>query len=338
MTLSARSVRGIAIFAVVTGMTLSGCTSAAAPPQGLGAPALKIASTVWVGYGPLYLARDKGFFTQEGVNVELVQQQDFKQQFASLAAGRIDGIAEVVDATISYHIPNINYKIVVALDDSLGGDGIAVNNSIKTVADLKGKKIGYETGATAQFFLNVILKRNGLTEADIQHVDMLGSDAGAALLAGKVDAAVTYEPYLSEVRKSSSNHVLIDTTQAPGLIVDVVLFDSKTVQNRPKDVQAVVNAYFKALDYMKSNPDESTTIMAKGVGGFLQNPKDFADTLKYVVFYDKARNKKYFDANATDNVYATLQKAIDIWSKISPQILPLPAPKDLVDDRFVKAS
>ncbi len=319
------------VLAACSGTGASGSTSPSKAPG----PPLKIAQTVWVGYGPLYLAKAKGFFAQEGVDVELVQQQDFRQQFVALAADKVDGIANVVDATISYRVPGVNYKIVVAMDDSLGGDGIAASNSIKTIADLKGKKVAYETGATAQFFLNVQLHKAGMTEKDITHVDMLGSDAGAALLAGQVDAAVTYEPYLSQLRTSATTHVLLDTSTAPGLIIDVLLFSQKVIDQRPDDIKAVVRAYYKALDYLKQNPDDAVKIMAAGVGGFLVNPKDFADTLKYVVFYDKARNASYFNAANDPSVFTTLKNAIEIWGSINPSLGAIPDPKNLVDASFI---
>jgi NitT/TauT family transport system substrate-binding protein len=306
--------------------------SAPAEPQDL-----KITSTIWVGYGPLYLAKEKGFFEEEGVNVDLIVQQDFKQQFASLAAGRVDGIANVVDAAISYHIPDVGYKMVVALDDSQGGDGIGATKDIATVEDLAGKKIGYETGATAEFFLNVILERAGMSDSDIEHVEMLGSDAGAALLAGRIDAAVTYEPYLSEIRNSADNHVLVDTREAPGLITDVLIFSDDVIAEKPEAIQGVINAYYKALDYYAQYPDESIEIMAKGMGGFLKDPKDFEDTLQYVTFLDAAANQAYFSDDNGDapTILETTSNAVEIWGRIK-DLGELPPPEDFIDPSFVE--
>lgn len=330
---------------VLLTFVLSACGSAQnssgdpdeAPETAEDSEPLRIAHTVWVGYGPLYLAQEKGFFAEEGVEVELVQQQDFRQQFVALAAGRVDGIANVVDATISYRVPEVEYQIVLALDDSLGGDGIAAKSDIESIEDLRGKRVAYETGATAQFFLNVMLERHGMTEDDIEHIDMLGSDAGAALLSGQVDAAVTYEPYLTELRDGDDTHVLVDTRDAPGLIVDVVLFNREVIDARPDDVQAVVDAYYRALEYMDANPDESVEIMAAGVGGFLEDPEEFRNTLQYVVFYDQERNRAYFDEGNDNSVFGTLESAIDIWSRIS-DIENVPEPAELVAPQFVKGT
>lgn len=298
---------------------------------------LRIASAIWVGYGPLYLARDAGLFEEEGVQVELIVQQDFKQQFASMAAGEIDGIANVVDATISYYIPDLKYQMVLAMDDSMGGDGIGASKEIQSIADLKGKQIAYETGATAQFFLNVMLFRDEMTEKDITHIEMIGADAGAALLAGRVDAAVSYEPYLTEIRNSENTHVLVDTREAPGLITDVLMFRQDVIEDRPKDVQAVVNAYFKALDYWEKHPEESIAIMAKGMGGWISDPVEFKNTLQFVQFLDLPANQAYFadPSNEGQQILETTQNAIEIWGQIL-NLGNLPEPKELINAKFVQ--
>ncbi|MDQ4143481.1 MAG: ABC transporter substrate-binding protein [Actinomycetota bacterium] len=325
------------VLSLITAGCAGGDTGSSAPGGGEDAGPLRITSTVWVGYGPLYLARDKGFFEEEGVEVELITQTDFKQQFAALAAGRVDGIANVVDAAISYHIPNVDYQMVLALDDSQGGDGIGATTDIQSISDLAGKKVGYETGATAEFFFNVMLEREGMTDEDVEHVEMLGSDAGAALLAGRIDAAVTYEPFLSEVRNGDNTHVLLDTRETPGLITDVLMFSKEVIESRPDDIQAVVDAYYKALEYYEENPEESIEIMAAGVGGFLKDPKAFEETLQYVTFLDEQDNQEYFSDPAAEGtqIEETTSNAVDIWGRIK-DLEGLPPATDFITDEFVK--
>ena len=243
----------------------------------------------------------------------------------------------MVDAAVSYYIPGVRYKMVAAFDDSLGGDGIGAKKEIETVQDLKGKNVAFESGATAQFFLNVVLERHGLSQGDITHMEMLGSDAGAALIAGRVDAAVTYEPYLSEMRKNEGTRVLVDTREAPGLITDVILFREDVIEERPEAVQAVVNGYFRALEYLEQNREESIKIMADGVGGFLDDPKEFEATLQFVTFLDRAANSAYFSdaSNEGTQIMETLENAIEIWGRIK-DLEDLPPPENFIDSQFVQ--
>ena len=126
---------------------------------------------------------------------------------AAFAADRIQGFATTVDThvmTAAAENP-IPVKQVLALDDSYGGDGIVAKKEIKTVKDLKGKTVAAQLGAGASYFwLNYVLAQNGLKLSDIQAVDMKAGDAGAAFVAGKIDAAVTWEPWLSAPRTRRS--------------------------------------------------------------------------------------------------------------------------------------
>src|SRR6516165_4068649 len=94
------------------------------PPRVALADTVKIAHSTWVGYGPLYIARDKGFFKNHGVDVELTVIEEPKERFPAMLAGRIDMIASTVDTAILYLKKPDDFKYVVAIDDSNGGDGV----------------------------------------------------------------------------------------------------------------------------------------------------------------------------------------------------------------------
>src|SRR5690242_15385283 len=105
------------------------------------AETVKIAHSTWVGYGPLYIARDKGFFKKHGVDVELVVMEEPKDRFPAMLAGSIDMIASTVDTAILYLRKPDEFQYVVAIDDSNGGDGIVAKKGIGSIADLKGKSV-----------------------------------------------------------------------------------------------------------------------------------------------------------------------------------------------------
>src|SRR3954471_5192508 len=101
--------------------------AALAVPGTAFAEKVRIAHSTWVGYGPLYIAQEKGFFKKNGVDVELVVMEDPKERFPTLMADRIQLIASTVDTALLYMKNNDDYKYVVAIDDSNGGDGIVAN-------------------------------------------------------------------------------------------------------------------------------------------------------------------------------------------------------------------
>ena len=193
---------------------------------------LKVAHSTWVGYGPFYIAQEQGFFEDEGLEVELILMEDVKTRMPALAAGRVDAAATTVDTVLNFYSARRPFRYLFAVDDSSGGDGIVADNSIRTVAGLKGRRIAFTEGSVSQFYLSVLLKEAGLSLSDIEMVNMTAGDAGAAFVAGRVDAAVTWEPWLTRGNRAEHGHVLVDSSTSPGLITDIIVTTEKRLEAR----------------------------------------------------------------------------------------------------------
>ena len=193
---------------------------------------------------------------------------------AALAAKRIEAYGATPNTVLLYAKADNPFTMVMTLDDSKGGDGVVANKDIKSIAELKGKRVAFLEGSIAQFYLSYLLKREGLSEKDVTPVNMGSTgDAGAAFVAGRVDAAVVWEPWLSKGKSAPDGHLLIDSSKTPGLIIDTLAFRQDVVKSRPDDVRKVVRAIGQAVDYWKQNPKEAVEIMTKGLGGWLKEPE-----------------------------------------------------------------
>jgi NitT/TauT family transport system substrate-binding protein len=254
---------------------------------------IRIGHTTWVGYGPMYLARDLGYFKDMGLDVDLQVIEDSSLYMAAAAAGKLDGSLSTIDEIMKYRSDDFCFKAVYTLDDSYGGDGLLVQNDVSKIQDLKGVQVAMNEGSTSEFWFAYYLKQNGMTPDDVVVSNMSADDAAAAFMAGSIPAAVTWEPNLTLAKKSGKGKVLVDSTAIPGVIVDVVELSCDVIKNQPDDVKALVAGLNKANEYIKSNQEDAYKIMAKGVGGYLTDPKDFADSAKGVRFYDEAMNKEY---------------------------------------------
>ena len=281
-------------------------TAAAAEP-------LKVAHSTWVGYGPFYIAQEKGFFEQEGLEVELVLMEDVKTRMPALAAGRIDAAATTVDTVLNFYSDKRPFRYLFAVDDSKGGDGIVANNEIRAVADLKGRKIAFTEGSVSQFYLSVLLKEAGLSLKDIEMVNMTAGDAGAAFVAGRVDAAVTWEPWLTRGEQAEHGHVLADSSTTPGLITDIIVTTTEKLAARAADFQAFYRAWVKAIEWRKANEADADAIMAQGVGGWLEKADVFKETRSGVVYYDAAMNEAFIGKpSAPGAITRTIANALEL--------------------------
>jgi NitT/TauT family transport system substrate-binding protein len=318
-------------------LTLIGgiAVAALASPEKAAAETVRIAHSTWVGYGPLYVARDKGFFKNHGIDVELIVMEDPKDRFPAMLADKIDMIASTVDTGILYLKKPDQFKYVVAIDDSDGGDGIVALKDVKSIGDLKGKSVAVSEGSVSEFYLNVLLGKAGLKESDLKPVNMAAPEAGAAFVAKKVDAAVTWEPWLSRGKQTDFGHLLVDSSTTPGLITDVITTTSDYVGKHPKETKAVVDAWNEAVAYVRAHPDESNEIMAKGVGGWLKDPKVFGETLTGIKFYGAEDNKTFFGTKEKPGpLKNTVQEAIDVWSSHGKLQVKL-TPEDIIDYKFI---
>ncbi|EPD51354.1 ABC transporter substrate-binding protein [Paenisporosarcina sp. FSL H8-0542] len=271
---------------------------------------LKVTLPTWTGYGPLFLAKEKGFFEKNGLDVELSIIEGLGERKAALAGGKIDGMATALDVQVTLAGADIPVQVVWLLDDSYGGDGILVKSDINDVKDLKGKQVAFEVGSTSQMLALTALEQGGLTEDDITVVQMSAGDAGAAFAAGKVDAAVTWEPWLTKGAEANGK-VLLTTKDLPGIILDTVAFKEDVIKDRPEDIKAFVKAMGEAMDYWKENEKEANEIMAKGLN---IDVKEFEATVTGLKFFTKEDNAKLFGTESEKgSIYQSAENAIQFY-------------------------
>jgi NitT/TauT family transport system substrate-binding protein len=225
-------------------------------------PTYRVGLGPWVGFGPLYLAQEKGFFKEAGVDVDLIVLTGIAERNSALKSGKLDALAAPVDYFVLSAGNGIKTTIVMAIDESVGGDGIVAKKSIKQVSDLRGKKVAFQRGLPSEFFLRALLQQNGLKLSELDYTDMETAQGGAAFIAGQVDAAVVWEPWLTKAAEQGDGHILASTKEYPNLIVDCIAFTKEAVSRSPQDVDKIVKAVLKAIDYWKQNPEEANRIMA----------------------------------------------------------------------------
>jgi NitT/TauT family transport system substrate-binding protein len=298
---------------------------------------LSIGHTTWVGYGPLFLARDLGYFKQAGLDVQLTTIEESSLYMAATASGKLSGAASTIDEILKYRSSQFCFRSVLALDESAGGDGIVAAKGIQSVKDLKGKAVAVNEGSVSMFWLSYLLKKSGLGIKDIEVKNMTADDAASAFIAGRVPAAVTWEPNLTLVRQKKAGQVLVDSRQTPGVIVDVVALRCDVIDKQPADVRALVEGVNKAVAYMKAHPADAAKIIAKGVGGYLSKPEDVSEALKGVRFFDTAGSAALLGQPGKPGpIKDVVSLANETWSVIQGKAFNV-SYDDLVDTRFLKA-
>ncbi len=225
---------------------------------------IKTGSSIWIGLTPVFIAQEKGFFQDLGIEVNHRPFSTSVDAMTAFLAGQLDGFASASSEGVVAATKSQDFSIVLIQDNSLGGDGILARNHIKSIADFKGKKIAVEKGTVGHFFLLQVLKEAGLTIKDITQINAGPAEAAAAYLAGNVDIAVTYAPFMERANKGQSDgRIIYDSSQMPTAIIDFYQFSNKLIEENPAAVQAFVNGIFMGLKFLEQNREEGLAIAAK---------------------------------------------------------------------------
>ena len=312
-----------------TGATSPGTTgNTGTKPSG---EPFRLGIVTWPGFGPFFVAKEKGFF--DGLNVEITPMDDTVGRRTAFSSKKVEVITETLDSFAS-SVGSIPGKAVLKTDDSCGGDGLVVNKKIQKVNDLKGKKVAFPQGLPSQFFLIYLLSLTGLSSKDINPQYMEADKAAQAFMAGKVDACVTWEPYVSQAGSSPNGKILMTSADAQGLILDIIIARDDVIKKRPKDIQKFVNGWFRGLEYWKKNTDEANKIMADGLG---LKPEDVEGMLSGLKLADLDENQKYFGTSSKPGQFVDIfDTAGMIWEQEGLVTKPASG-KDVFNSTFVQA-
>lgn len=308
----------------------SGAANAAATPE---SGTFRMGIEPWLGYGPWRVAESKGIFKDNGLDVKITNFTTDDQINAAFASGKLDGTNIATHTALRFAASGLPIKIVLLEDQSLKADAILAGPGISSIKDLAGKKVAFEEGTTSDILLSYALKQNGMSKDDIKVVPLAAADAGAAFIAGKVDAAVTYEPYLTTALKQDKQAKLLYTAgEDPGLVSDVFVVSEDTMNDKPGQVAALVKSWGQAVDAYKSDTKASQALIEKSVGADVGSLKTAFDGVK---FYSLAENKDQLTGNFTNKVVTDVQKAATDAGILDGQV----DPKDIIVADFVdKAS
>lgn len=259
--------RGAAV--AVTALLLAACggtSGDAVTESGGGAPsteALRLGYSAWPGWFPWAVAEQAGIFEEFGVDVELVYFSDYLSSLDAMAAGQLDANSQTLNDTLVSVSAGSDQRAVLVNDNSAGNDAIIVDESIRTIEDLAGKVVAAEPGVVDHFLLLQGLASVGLGEDDIDFRGLPTDAAAAAFAAGEVDATGVFAPFTIQALERPGAHVLFDSADFPGTIPDLLVTSGEVVDERPGDLQKLVDAWYATLARLESDPEGTLAILAE---------------------------------------------------------------------------
>jgi NitT/TauT family transport system substrate-binding protein len=336
-----RSAAAALLIAVLAALVVAGCgddddtspTGGGSGSASSKAAPIRIAFSTWNGYIGIVIGVKEGLFEKAGVKVDYTVVEDPVQRFNALKSGDLDAIATTPDTFSRTYAKGIESVQVLGLDASVGGDGIVAENDVQSVPDLQGKQVGVSAGSTSQWFLAYVLDQNGLSLDDVKQVDMTSGDAGSAFAAGRIPAAVTWEPWLSKAQKNPDGHVVVSTEKYPTIITDQVAFTPDFIKQHPDSVRRFIKGYQAAVDFLHSDKDKAFEDVADYLG---QSPDEIEATLKTVPIWGVKESQDYYGTKASPGpIYAIFKKSAEFWKGLG-EIETMPDPNGAIDPSFVQ--
>ena len=315
------------------GMVLHGCaqSTASSLPAKSGLPLLSSVAP-WPGYAGHYVAFRKDFFYSEGVTVQETFFQSDTKGNEGFLAGKVDIYWATSGDAIELIQKDHSIRAVYLVDYSNGSDGI-LGRGIVRPEDLKGKTIGLEDLLFENTLLHAYLDKGGLTTADVKLKHMSAGDAATAFVEGQVDAAVTYEPWLTKAATSGDGKIIF-TTKDTNIIADVILTRQKVIETRKADLQAYIRAIDQAVQLVNSGDLEALRIVSVKLGLSID---DTRKQLAGVRLFDLQSNKVFgFNPNFPNNVMKTFE--LNVRTAYETKLIPdLVEVSSLYDDSIVKS-
>lgn len=292
---------------------------------------IRVAIVLWGGYaggimenGGFAPNRDCKFFKDHGIQVELVQIDDFAESRNAFRAGGEKGGVDIMWGTVDSFaleyasLADLRPAAIMQYDWSRGGDAIAVASGINSAGDLKGKKISVAEATPSHFFLLYMLSQANLSTSDVKLVFTASAiEAAQVFKAGKVDACVSWSPdvYIAADSRPGA-HILASTREATHLISDIFIARGDFMANYPAETVAFIKGWLEGVDAANNNPDGAAELMQKNFAGITL--KDAEGMFNDVKLPNAAENREFFSLAGKpvidyDELYTAASK---IWKKV----------------------
>jgi len=238
---------------------------------------LRVGINPWPGYEFLYLAQEKGFYREEGVEVRLVEFNSLSDCRRAYERGQIDAMGStVIEVLQARDQSSRSPQVVQVVDYSCGADVILAKPDIANGKGLKGARVGVEMASLGVYILARGLEKNGLSLADVKAISMDQLSMEEAFRKGELDAVVTYPPTSIKLLRDRKAHAVFSTSEIMGEVVDVIAVEEELSTRRHGDVAKFLRAFQRAFVYSQQNPTDAYKIMAAREG---ITPAEFAEAL-----------------------------------------------------------
>jgi len=273
----------------------------------------KVAWSIYVGWMPWDVISSEKIIDKwadkYGINIDLVQINDYIESINQYSAGQFDGAAMVNIDVLSIPAASGVDSTVLIMGDYSNGNDVIISKTANDVKDLKGSTLNLLELSVSHYFLARALEKNGLSERDISIVNTSDADIVSAYTTEDVQNVVTWKPQVSEIMKMDNTKNIYDSSKIPGEIMDMMVVNTQTLKDNPNFGKAMVGAWYEMMGIMTNNTEktkEYKNIMAENSGTDLEGYNDQLKTTH--MYYDAKKAVEFVQSPEIINTMKFISK------------------------------
>ncbi len=298
-----------------------------------GAEPLRLRLVTWPGYAPLYAVAEHDLAAPTVLDVstsELAQDN-----YRAFAEGRVDVLATTLHSAIQFYDQGTEAVIILVTDYSNGADGIIARPGIEEISDLRGQRVGVESGSISHYVLLRALEQADISEDEVDVVNVVVGEASAAIDDGTVDAAVVWEPVLSAYVKTHNVPPLFTTAAIPNEVVDVLIVHPELIEERPEDLTNLLRGWNEAVRLWREQSPQISTTMARAM---TVSTDELREQLAKIELVDLSRNSRLLCPDGPYTIQPIFEQVVGFLRYTDQLEQAPPTPEVLLTAQFVEAA
>jgi len=296
---------------------------------------VRYGGSAWLGHYPAYLAMSAGYLANEGIDQSWESFGTSSARMSAVMSGGVDIACTGIVSALALMARGARQFSIIAVPETFGRvEGLIGRENVRSLEDIKGKKVGVTFASSAHLLVLDILNQAGLTEKDVTVLNVPAPELPAAMQSGQIDVAAAWTPQFDHILRQPGAKLLADDTAfslynshnvTPG--PDVLIVRREFAAKNPDTVKAYLKAYFTASQFLRDAPEEAASQLVKLTNLSIE---DQLAAVKGADWYDESQQAHLMNGPFIDGLQQLAHMLVQY-----KQIDKAPVVKDWVDASFV---
>ena len=296
---------------------------------------VRYGGSAWLGHYPAYLAMNEGYLTKEGIEQTWESFGTSSARMTAVMSGGVDIACTGIVSALALMSRGARQFSIIAVPETFGRvEGLIGRENVKSLDDLKGKKVGVTFASSAHLLVLDILDKAGLTEKEVTVLNVPAPELPAAMQSGQIDVAAAWTPQFDHILRQPGATLLADDTAfslynshqvTPG--PDVLIVRRAYAEKNPEAVKAYLRGYFGACEFLRDHPQDAAQKLLSLTNIGIE---DQLAAVKGADWFDASQQAELLKGPFIDG----LQELAEMLVRYK-QIDKAPTVKDWVDPSFV---